>query len=359
MKNKFHEKKYLSLDCLYHDKVKSKTKAVVACIGVLSIIAGVYASSLATDSAVAAVNSNTTFQVNVSESLSVSVTTPTSWGSGWYDEFLRNAIGVSVSGNNGGFTASMYSKDSTNLVNTASNSEVLPTLANSYTRANFPANYWGYSLGEYILDGATQNSYTLNGHSYGETTVGNSNSNYYPLVSTSAAPIIIMDGVTNIKKTGSQNIYFGAKADLTKAAGTYAGTIVISVVTGTIDSNTNPITPINPANDNDPNNATSNPSYAEKYGQYGGSGWTTYTTASSDNSSLPNTNTTTTQIGVGDTRSSYANPAGVIEDTYSSISEGSPLATGLAVTATVAAASGYMFFIVANRREREDEETEQ
>ena len=358
MKNKFYEQKYLNLDCLCINKSKSRAKKIVAFAGLLSVAAGLYSGFTSEDYVTANGNVDTTFQVNVAESLSVSVTTPTEWANGTINTFLRNAVGVSVSANSGGFTASMYSEDSTNLTNTTSgSSDILPTLTNSYTRTSFPANYWGYSLGEYVLDGTTQNSYTLNGNSYGETAAGNGSSNYYPLVSNSASPITIMDGATSVKKTGSQNIYFGAKADANQASGTYIGTVVISVVTGTINNNDNPITPVNPAHDNDPQGT--NPSYAENYGTSGDQGWTTYSTTSTSGSGASATNTTTTQVSAGDTRSSYANPAGVLEDTYSSISEGSSLATGLAVTATVAAASGYMFFIVANRREREDEEAEQ
>ena len=354
MKNKFHETRIKS-ERLSYNKAISRTKKQIAAvsIGAISVFAGIQASSLVSDQATADVN--TTFQVNVVESLSVAITTPTEGDSGGIGTFLRNAVGLEVSANSGnGFTASMYSKGSTNLTNTTSgNSETLPTLSNSTTRGAFPANYWGYSLGEYKLDGASQGTYTLNGHTYGETEPGNGNSNYYPLVSTSASPITIMDGATGSKKTGSQNIYFGAKGGVSQASGTYEGTVVISVITGAVSEPTNPATPVNPATDN---TSTANPTYAETYGPSGNQGWTTYTTTSSDTTA--GTNTTTTEISDGDTRSSYQAPAGVIENTYSNISNSTPLATGLAVTAAVAASSGYMFFIAANRRERDEDEEE-
>ena len=113
------------------------------------------------------------FQVNVKETLSVSITRPSSPASGGVDEFLRNDFLISVVNNNtAGFTASMYADIADNnisLTNTTLSTAKLPTLASSSTRSAFPANYWGYSLGEYTLNGTVQNSYTLNSHSYGET----------------------------------------------------------------------------------------------------------------------------------------------------------------------------------------------
>ena len=51
----------------------------------------------------------------------------------------------------------------------------------------------------------------------------------------------------------------------------------------------------------------------------------------------------------------YQDPQGVMSNTSSKISTNSALATGLALTATVAATSG-MFLVIAARREGEDDE---
>ena len=356
MKNIYREN-YINTKCSHYSRTMlGNTKIMVFFVSLLSIAAGIFASvTVASGQASASISASASvpFQVNVVGSLTVSVTTPADWASGGINTFLRNTVGLEVSSNEGnGFTASMYSKyNTTNLTNaTSGNSETLPTLASSSARSSFPANYWGYSLGEYVLDGATQTSYTLNGNSYGETAAGNESSNYYPLVSTSNSPITVMNG-TN-KRSGSQNIYFGAKANATKASGTYTGTVVISVVTGTVDPSTNPITPTNPAT---PQNTS--PSSPTSYAYDSTNDRTIYSHTTTN--AVAGTETTTTQVSSGDTTSAYSSPQGVVQNSHSNISSATPLATGLAVTAAVAATSGYMFFIVANRREREDEEEEE
>ena len=284
----------------------------------------------------------TTFQVNVRETLSVSLTTPNTWASGTptassASDFLRNTVSLNVTSNNAtGFTASMYA-DSTSLVNTLDSTKTLPTMASSQQKSAFTANYWGYSL-----DASGTNVY--NNKTYNETDAGYDSSYYHPLT-TSSSPQTILTGTT----TGSRQIYFGAKADSTQAAGTYAGSVVISVVTGTINdgsssSPTVPDDPVTPENDNsDDNDATYVP-------QDGGNGVTVYTTRSSDST----TSTVTTQVTEGNVTSSY--PLGVKENVSTSISNGSSLATGLAATATTAAAAGIVFFIIAKRREDDEEE---
>ena len=54
------------------------------------------------------------------------------------------------------------------------------------------------------LDTGTTDS--LNNHTYNETEIGNANSTYYPLVSTSATPITVL--TSNGSGSGSQDIYF-------------------------------------------------------------------------------------------------------------------------------------------------------
>ena len=287
---------------------------------------------------------NTTFQVNVRETLAVQISTPTSGATGDINQFLRNKVSVNVTTNStGGFTASMYSKTSTNLAHKTLSGTTIPTLTSNITRSSFPVNRWGYSLSSSSLDGKT----------YGETDAGNNSSRYYPLVSTSGSPIKLIVASAGTT-TGSQDIYFGAKADATKPAGTYAGTVVISVVTGTIDNSTNPITPSNPATPNPtPNTATYT---AAPTGSSNGS--TVYTYSSTSGSVA----TTTTEVSEGNNvraYSGYTPPQGVIEDTEMNIANSSTLAATLATTASLAAASGMFFFIAAKRRGDDDDEDEQ
>ncbi len=298
------------------------------------------------------------FTANVTESLSVSITTPEIWASGNINEFLRNEVNVSVTSNNSnGFTASMFSDSTTNLTNNSLNTEIIPTLSTSFTRSSFPANYWGYSLGEYTLGGVAQGTYTLNGNTYGETLAGNDNSNYFPLVNTSATPITLISAASGTT-SGSQTVYFGAKADATKAAGTYSGTVIISVVTDTI-SNDNPITPDNPVTPNtDTNIADNQPTYTGTGTTIGRTtnGATVYTRSNTSGSGDSATETVTTQINEGDITSSY--PLGVVNEYSYNVSSVSPLVTGLSAAASLAAFSSIIFVITARRKQDEEDEIE-
>lgn len=279
-------------------------------------------------------SANTTFQVNIQESLSVSITTPTSWATGDIDTFLRNTVGLEVSSNNAnGFTASMSMQNSTNLTHSSKAGVVLNTLASSSTRSSFPANRWGYSLSNANFSG--------NETTYGETNAGNASSSYYPLT-TSAAPITILKNTTS--GTLSQSIYFGAKSDITKASGTYSGTVVINVVSGIINNDSssqdyNPITPTNPATDVRPDGSVTDA--------------TNHRIVSTTTTSRESTNTTTTTVN------EYIPPQGVTDSTSSNVYEGSMLTTALAATAGVAAASGLTFFILAKRKKDDDEDEEE
>ena len=318
--------------------LKKISKVMIGSACILAV-ASVLVPQEFTDNSVHA--ENTAFQVNVRETLSVVVDTPDTGASGGINEFLRNKVSLSVSTNNAnGFTASMYSKDTTNLKNAAQNSITLPTLSSSYTRGNFPANYWGYSL--------KNGSY--NSKTYNETEAGNNSSYYHPLISNSASPITVLTGTSS----GSQDIYFGAKANMSQASGTYIGTVIISVVTDTINSNTNPITPTNPANPNPTlNTASYSPSPTG-----GANGSTVYTYRNSSGGRT----TSTTQVSDGnnvDAYTGYTPPQGVVDKTFASVSDGSALTTGLAITSAVAATSGILFFIIAKRRDEDDDEEEE
>ena len=307
---------------------------------------------------------NATFQVNVKETISVSITRPSSGATGGVGDFLRNDFAINVVSNNTeGFTASMYADIAGNtvpLTNTSLSSAKLPTLTNSsgIARSSFPANYWGYTLGQYTLDGTVQNSYTLSGKTYSETAAGNDSSNYYPMINSSASPIVIMDGATSPKRTGTQNIYFGAKGDNSTASGTYTGTVIVSVVSGGIDNN-NPITPTNPdtPSDDTPNDnaatytGSTGTGATQGVGKSGTTGTTVYTTTSG--------NTTTTEISGGDNRSAYAGPQGERYETFTNVTDGSLPVTGLVMASSVAAVTGFTFFIFAYRDDDDDDDEEE
>lgn len=273
-----------------------------------------------------AVDANTNFQVNVIDSLSVSVTTPSAWARGDMDEFLRNPVNVSVTTNNSaGFTATMSAKTtSTALTNTSNSSYTLPTLTANSSRNAFPANYWGYSLDD--------------------TAAGSGTSTYRAMVASNATPITLLS--SSSASSGSKDFYFGAKGNAALPSGTYTGIVVINVVSGT--NGTTPSNPTNPATPNPSNDvAVYHPSPT------GGSanGTTTYT----QRSTASGNTTTTTEVTDGDNTAMYTPPQGVMTNTLSNVVDNSALATGLALTATVAAASG-MFMTIAARREGEDDE---
>ena len=273
---------------------------------------------------------DTTFQVNVKEVLSVSITTPSAndWASGSVNQFLRNVISLDISSNNSqGFTAGMTTDStSTVLTNSALNSATIPSITSNVncTDSNcsaLNANLWGYSINATAGSGL-----------------------YKPLKPNTDAPDTVLSSAT--AASSHQDISFGAKADTSKASGTYTGTVVISVVSGTSGADLD-----GPATNADGPNANPNtPSYNSTTDQ------TTYTYTTNSG------NTTTTQVSNGDNTdvySGYTPPQGVTNVDSSNIYSGSLLTTILATTASVAAGSGIFFFILAKRKKDDDEEEEQ
>lgn len=336
------------------DRKKTYASLTLAMVLLSWTVTSGIASIMAKDTS-AAETANSSFQVNVMDTLAVAVTTPEAGAAGNANEFLRNTIDVEVNTNaSNGFTASMYSRNNTDLVNTAIGiSSLIPTMSSSALRSAFPTNVWGYSLKSSSLDGKT----------YGETDAGNNGSTYYPLTDSTSAPIKILTAASGAK-SGAQSVYFGTKVNTEKPAGTYLNTVVISVVTGVIDSGTNPITPVNPANPStDPNPNDTVPVYTGNNDTTGtgisGSNGTTVRTVRTTNSGTPATTTTTTEISAGDNTSSYAPAQGVSISTQSNIVEnGSTLPIGLAATSVATATAGVIFFILAKRDEDDEEEEE-
>ena len=356
MKNIFC-KKYTDIELLQYNKAESKqkTKAVAALLGAISIITGAPAIALLANHTSAATctngECNTTFQVDVAESLTVSVETPSDPTAGNVDDFLRNTVTLSVDSNNAtGFTATMYT-NSTSLTNSAKSTVTLPTLEDTSAKSAFPSNYWGYSLD---TSGDTSGSYTYNSKIYNETDAGNSNSYYHPLP-TSSSPDTVLTGVGATNAT--RKLYFGAKSDATQASGTYTGTVVISVVTGEVknnnDASSTPSTPVNPATNNDAS-APGTATYDSVNNR------TVYYTTRNNTGTGGAVDTTTTeaQVSTGNTTSTYANAAGVTESTITNVATNNALATGLAATAVAAATSGVIFFILAKRKKDDDDEEE-
>ncbi|MBQ3433274.1 hypothetical protein IJG22_03225 [Candidatus Saccharibacteria bacterium] len=298
------------------------------------------------------------FQVNVQDIIAVEVTTQDVGTTGNINEFLRNTVDIEINSNvSNGFTATMYSRNNTNLTHTILGSEYnIPTMSNSSARSSFPTNTWGYSLKSASLDGKT----------YGETDLGNDSSNYYPLTTSTSTPIKVLEAASGTK-TGTQSIYFGTKVNAEKPSGTYSNTVVISVVTGTIENDPNnpdynPITPtdpVTPGTDSNPNDGTAVYTGENTHGTgiSGTRGTTVYTSRNSH--SYNDTTTTTTEVSAGDHTGSYAPAQGVSVTTQTNIVEGgSMLPIGLAATSIATATAGVIFFVLAKRDEDDEDEEE-
>lgn len=334
--------------------VNTKRKLNILFAGIVSVTSGVVAYFRTAPEVEATACSSTSsvnpcdanFNVNVVESLSVTITTPSTWASGNVNTFLRNKVNLVVTtSNSAGYTASMYSSDSTNLSDGADTPHTISTLSAASARSDFPVNRWGYSLG-------TANSVITTA----ETDAGNTSAVYAAMTTSTSTPITIKQSSTAVSEE-STNIYFGTKADLTQAAGTYSGDVIISVVTGAVSGN-NPVTPTNPTVDTDDTTAGDNtPTYVSTKNSsvsYSGTSSSTGSGYTGDGSTGDTTTVKTTEIIEGE----YTDPLGVTTTTTATsvTSNNNALATGLAVTATVASASGILFFIAGKRDDDDDEE---
>ncbi len=270
---------------------------------------------------------NAELQVKITEILSVSVTTPDVWASGDVDidngsDLLRNKVTLKVASNNAnGFTASMNSKTTTNLVNKTT-AATISTLSGSFAASAFPTNAWGYSVDD--ADTAIETA------------------SYNPMATTAIA---LSDEANNKPSSLSKDIWFGAKADVTKDSGTYANTIVFTVVSGVITDEDTPVPPVD-----DPTTPTpSEPGADDQIAQAPSSPTYNGGTVGADDAVVD------TNVTNGDVSNVYQDP-GALGVTKTDIGSGTPLATGLATTAAVAATSGIIFFIVAKRKKDEEEE---
>lgn len=290
-----------------------------------------------------------TWQVNVQEVLNVTVTVTDpgeeGWAEGDVDTFLRNKVHVKVTSNNAkGFTAGMTTKEThTNLTNAAA-STTLPTLTGSAkctgtadaNCAAFVANHWGYSLDD-TDDGKA--------------------GTYNPLVGSAAAPITVLSS-----KDGSpeKDIFFGAKADKTQASGTYAGTVVFTVTSGTNGEDL----PGSGSGDQPlPGPSADDPAFSPTISEAPSSNSAPTYTYTTNNRTYRSTATSVATVADDQqprkTSNEFVSPLGVNRtdnQTITNIQHGSIITTVLMVVALVTAAIGIFFFILARRRDREEEE---
>ena len=286
-----------------------------------------------------------TIRAVVDEMLTVSLENTTASSQMESDGLVRNKVSLVVATNNqSGFTASMTTADATGSLHHSSNSEYdIPLIGdakdknnnpygNSVTRSAFPSDTWGFSTDD--------------------TAVKNDSSTYKTIAkSTDASPSFVTSSNTFTPDSGyAKDIYFGAKSS---RQGTYNNSVIISVVSGVntgtpdVDPTPSPVPvpddPITPTDDTTPNDeiATYIP--------------TKNITIGTTSTSTGTTTKTVTQMTKGDTRSNYTDPQGVT-NTVASINEGTPLATGLAVTAAVAATTGVIFFVIAKRKKDQDDD---
>lgn len=296
------------------------------------------------------VEGETTFSVNVQETLSMTVTPEAQEGAtGNTDTFLRNKITVAVASNNGqGFTAGMTTKTADtslahiNAEGTPDSKGTIPTLTSTTsnrggssdtTYAGFPANNWGYSLDD-----------------------GEGTGTYSKLVGVNDAPITVLSS-KNAETSASSDVYFGAKADKSKAAGTYKGTVVFTVTSGTQGS---PLLPQGPAGDpgsSDGPQIADNPQTSEAPSYVYTTNNRTYQSYNYSSAASAGRNATE-DSQKKTTAGEYAAPLGAIERSASNIQTGSPIARILMIVAFSAAGVGIVFFVLAKRRkDDEDEET--
>lgn len=305
-----------------------KTKILSALASSFAVSLSVLSGSVSAEVPCAAGTSCANFQVNIPEILTVQITRPNSWAVGDTGTFLRNTITLNVVSNNpAGFMASMTTGATTAAGSALTNihagsTSTIPMLTSNWTRSNTTlTKFWGYSLNDASETGT-----------YGALALKDA-----------VTPVTLIPAGT--METASKDIYIGAKADGSIDSGTYQGTIIISVVSGAITED-NPVTPVDPATPDD--TVANNPAYQPGASQ-SDPGRTIYTNTSYNGT----TNTSTLEVSEGDTRSSYQDPQGV---STARINEGTPLATGLAVTAAVAAVAGVAFFVIARKRDDEDDD---
>ena len=160
-------------------------------------------------------SSATRFTAHVDPYLSIKAEQTSLRQEGGINELLRTGTSVTIATNNtSGYTATITSgldsrdQNAGSLYNSASNSYI-PSLLNSTLRKDFPVNSWGFS--------------------FDDTEDGNNESTYNRLVpSDSAFPYVFSE--SNHPDEKIHDVFFAAKADVTKASGTYSADVSLKAV---------------------------------------------------------------------------------------------------------------------------------
>ena len=155
------------------------------------------------------------FGVEVDLKLAVSLSNRLITDSGTNGTFLRDSTTLGVSTNsNRGFDATLTTDKNSTDVNATDlkhnyKDNLIHTLDQSVTRANFPEDKWGYSIDD--------------------TDEGDAESTYNPMVAMdSVSPIMVL--TSDRPATESQDIYFATKMSALQPTGVYSNSIVFRVV---------------------------------------------------------------------------------------------------------------------------------
>ena len=191
------------------------TCSVLILTFLVSIFSGaVYATQASTDTEV---------ELNVSTVINISTPDTTTINCASLNTLCTANTTITVGTNNiTGYTLQLNATSgySNSLTNSATN-ETIPTLSQSYASGSFPTNYWGYTGG---LDKS------------GETGGLDCFANYCPILAYQSTESNYTPNhaikVTDAPATASNTtITFGAKADITKSAGTYSTSVTFTAVT--------------------------------------------------------------------------------------------------------------------------------
>ncbi|MBQ6593550.1 hypothetical protein IJI00_00555 [Candidatus Saccharibacteria bacterium] len=259
----------------------------------------------------------TDFKISVQDEITVNIDEPVNVENS-YGAIIKK-VGISVSSNSDGYTATMSTATNENRLIEVNNSSLyFNMLGNEFsiTSASMD-NMWGWN----VVNKGAAIPVTYDGMATAEEEIGS-----YVLAGTQAT-------------TTEKDIYFAAKPTATTSAGTYTNSVVISVVAGYTPPEDAASTPTNTANTSSVARVSRTLNVASDTGDDEES--------TSSKSSVSVNTTNNSQYD------SYDDPLG---ETSTSINEGTPLATGLAVTAGVAATTGIILFAIAKRKEDDDED---
>ncbi|MDO4526803.1 MAG: hypothetical protein Q4B87_01795, partial [Candidatus Saccharibacteria bacterium] len=199
--------------------VRSIHKTNISAALALAVLAITGTTISINNAAHAASDGDVTFNVSVTEMLTVELSTPTTWAEGDLNTLLVNKVNVAAKTNNTvGALVSMYA-NGTRLQNKTSYSDsvastYIDSITAPVTAANFNNDAWGYS----------------------------EDSTNYNAIPTSTNPVALFASV-GAGTRADQDVYFGAKATGAKDSGTYAQTVNFVAVTGTVDTSDTPVIP--------------------------------------------------------------------------------------------------------------------